>query len=166
MNTSIKKKLIDDIKKIKLENDFLILTEQSCVSISDLDEIKHELGDGVEIKFVKNSLAKIAIENEEFSSFMKKSNFLVYGKSDPIESMCKVIKASKSSDSVNVKAALIQGDVFDKAGISAISKYKTKNALQATLVGAISSSCSGMVRCMSSLQSSIVRILSEKIKKG
>jgi large subunit ribosomal protein L10 len=141
MSKDIKKLMIDDISA-----KFKGIKECVVIDISALDSeatfsFRNDMREAnIEVRGVKNSLARKAFEGEELESVggvLKGACAISYSSEDSVSLAKALVKWAKSNDSLVIKGGLTEGNVLDGAGVLALSKMPSRDQLLSTISGQI-----------------------------
>lgn len=141
MSKDIKKLMIDDISA-----KFKGIKECVVVDISALDSeatfsFRNDMRDAnIQIRGVKNSLAKKALEGEEMEGVgevLKGSCAITYSSEDSVTLAKALVNWAKGNDKLVIKGGFAEGNILDMAGVNALSKMPSRDELLSTIVGQI-----------------------------
>ena len=163
--TKVQQHKTDSVDKLKdrfsISTDF-VFTDYRGLTVSQITDLRGKLRlHQAEYRVVKNRFAKIALEQMN----MPDASELLIGPTAlalPTEESGPVVKAllefSKDAP-LEVKGAIINGRVFDKAQTEAYAKLPTRNELLAILMGTMKAPVQSMVYVMNGVTSKLVRTL-------
>ena len=119
-------------------------------------------------KVVKNTLAKIAVnnafaENEGEASkvvdILQGPSFLICSESDPISPAKSLAKFAKSHEALEIKGGWFEGAFLDVDAVKKLSQMPSKDELYAKLLSVLSAPATKLVRTMQEPASRLVRLL-------
>lgn len=128
-------------KHTKVEEISSTLAESSCVYLTDLSGMSVELltqfrrtcrESGVRVEVVKNTLLQRAARTtqyERLDPYLNGPTALVTTKDDIIAPARVLEKFNKQFKFPQIKAACIDGDVYDEAGVRTLAKLPTREVL-------------------------------------
>ena len=117
-----------------------ILVDFKGCSCEELSEVRGELKNiGAELKIVKNTLAKRAVEELAIQGFAQKLTgpTAVVWAEDPPSAAKVVAKFSKELESFEIKGGFVEKSLVEEADVVALSNLPSKEALQAQLLALI-----------------------------
>ena len=124
----------------------------------------------VDYKVVKNTLARLAAKGtplEKFTEGLSGPNAIILGYDDvvvPAKVLRDVLK--EQGEKMTVKAGVVQGNLVDAKGLSALAEMPGLPELRGMLVGLISSPAARLARLLSTPGSQIARALQAKSEKA
>ncbi|HKM28150.1 MAG TPA: 50S ribosomal protein L10 [Anaerovoracaceae bacterium] len=146
----VKQVVIDEIKN-KLENaQSAVVIDYMGITVAQADAMRKKLRENnVDYTVYKNSLVKRAIEGTEFAGLadvLAGPSAIAISTEDataPARVLNEVIKEYKKME---FKAGVVEGQLFDKAGIEQIASIPGREILIAKFMGSIQSPVSKAVR--------------------
>lgn len=170
------------ISKKKKQETLAILTEKLSkstgwylvdfggIKVVDAIEIRREFKKvGSEFKVAKNTLIKRALSEVGMTSVpddkFNGHTALVFGYSDPT-APSKVIKKYFDKDAkLKLKAAIIEGQVFDGQQLNVIAQLPSRNDLIAGIMGSLNAPASGIVGVLNATMRDLLSVIEEAAKK-
>lgn len=145
-----KQVIIDEIKE-KLDGaQSAVVIDYMGISVAEADAMRKKLREAnVDYTVYKNTLVKRAIEGTEFAGLaesLEGPSAIAISKEDataPARVLNEVIKEFKKME---FKSGVVEGTVFDKAGIQAIADIPSREVLIAKFMGSIQSPVGKAVR--------------------
>jgi large subunit ribosomal protein L10 len=134
------------------------------VNVDNITQFRRELRElSVEYQVVKNTLTRRAITDTSFQSldqFLVGPTGLIFCPDDVSQSAKVVTKfASEDDGALTVKGGVVEGAVFDAAGIKKVATLPSRQELLAQLVSALQSPISGLVGVLQGVISECVYTL-------
>ncbi|MFU8805586.1 MAG: 50S ribosomal protein L10 [Bradymonadaceae bacterium] len=113
----------------------VILASHSGMDVNTINELRSKFrADGVQYRVVKNTLMKLAIRDSDFevlSDLFTGPTTIAYSFEDAI-TPAKIIKEfAKTNKKFEVRAAYLDGQVLDQAGVDKLAEMPTKDELRA-----------------------------------
>ncbi len=166
MPQPVKIEKVDNISASLAEAKSIFMTDFSGLSVEDITRLRREFRKAnVNYIVVKNTLAKISAEktgNGILVPFLNGPTGLALALDDPI-APSRIIydfhKDQKDDKKPKIKAALLEGQLLDEAGIDEIRKIPTREVLLAQVVSGVASPISGFVGGLKSMLSKLVYTL-------
>ncbi|MBN1799076.1 MAG: 50S ribosomal protein L10 [Spirochaetales bacterium] len=155
----------DRVKEIK---DFIsgakdiIFTDYRGMSVPQLTDLRTKLGDEESIfKVIKNSYSKIAFQELELpveEEFLIGPTALTLIKKDA-GPVAKILLNCTKDMTLAVKGGIIDGRIFDKDEITALSKLPGRDELYASLLGSLNAPATNLVLVLNAVATKLVRTL-------
>jgi large subunit ribosomal protein L10 len=147
--------IVDTIRR-NLENaQAVFLVDYSGVDVKKLESIREqvkELGDTFNV--IKNTLVAKATQNTKWSnilSLLEGPNAFAVSYNDPVALAKLLLKAEKDIEKLQLKSAVMYGNVFSHDQIEAISKLPSREVLLAMLLGLINAPARGLVSVLAGI---------------
>ncbi len=119
-----------------------VLVDYKGISVADDTKLRRELREaGVSYSVQKNTLLRFALHNvgyEQFDDVLEGTTAIAISDNDQTAA-ARILGAyaEKSDGKFQLKAGFVEGEVYDAAGVTALSKVPSKDVLLAQLVGAL-----------------------------
>ncbi|MBQ8922563.1 MAG: 50S ribosomal protein L10 [Oscillospiraceae bacterium] len=122
-----------------------VLVDYKGINVEDDTKLRKELREaGVQYSVQKNTLIRLAMHNigyDQFDGVLEGTTAIAISDGDQTAA-ARILgeyaeKAQKAGGSFALKAGFVDGEVYDEAGIKALSKIPSKDVLLAQLVGAL-----------------------------
>lgn len=126
----------------------------------------------IKVTVVQNLLATKAIEGsaiEGLQRLLTGPNAVVYGGDSVVSITREVLRFVKDIETLKVRGAIMDGQVFDADQIDALSKYPTREEAQAQMVQIILSpgkNLAGAILGPGRKVASLIKAIEEKLEKG
>jgi len=124
-------------------SDAVVLTEYRGLTVSQITELRRNLGDDVTYTVVKNTLARRAAQEagaealvDEFSG----PSAIAFVKGDPVEAAKGLRDFSKAHHALVLRSGLLSGRVLDAAEIAKLADLESREVLLSKLAGAMKAS--------------------------
>ena len=119
-----------------------VVVDYKGISVEDDTKLRKELREaGVEYTVVKNTLLGRAIEGTslaDMGSVLEGTTAIATSKDDYVAAARILGKYAKDSEGkFKLKAGFIDGEIYDEAGVVALSKIPSRDTLLAQLVGSL-----------------------------
>ena len=139
---------LDGAKGVVLVDHRGLTVEQDTVLRKSLREA------GVTYKVYKNTLVKRAIEGTEFESLkdlLEGPSAIAISKSEATTPASIICKFAKTAEALEVKAGVVEGNVYDAAGINELSKVPSREELLSKLLGSLQSPITNLARVLNQI---------------
>jgi large subunit ribosomal protein L10 len=148
-----------------------LLAEPRGLSVAEVSELRNKVRalDG-EYKIAKNSLTKRAIADTSsaaLSDQLQGQTALVFGYGDPIAVLKEIVDYIKENEEkLDVRGAVLAGDLYDEAGVRKLSKLGSLNDVRGNLLRVLSAPSTQLVRLFSEPGGQIARVLQARADSG
>ncbi|MBE6847027.1 MAG: 50S ribosomal protein L10 [Oscillospiraceae bacterium] len=119
-----------------------VLVDYKGISVADDTKLRRELREaGVSYSVQKNTLLRFALHNvgyDQFDGVLEGTTAIAISDNDQTAA-ARILGAyaEKSDGKFTLKAGFVDGEVYDAAGVMALSKVPSKDVLLAQLVGSL-----------------------------
>ncbi|RIK11426.1 MAG: 50S ribosomal protein L10 [Acidobacteria bacterium] len=133
--------VVEEIKARFENSGGVILTEYRGLRVGEMQRLRRELRDkGAELKIVKNTLARLAVEGSNYSDiveFFEGPVAIAFYEDDPVPT-AKLLRgfATENPDLV-IKGGLLSGEVIDAEAARKLADLESREVLLAKMAGAM-----------------------------
>ncbi|MBR6408524.1 MAG: 50S ribosomal protein L10 [Clostridia bacterium] len=167
-----KQKFVSELAD-KLKNSVAgVLVTYQGINVADDTKLRRDLREaGVEYSVVKNTLLKRALEQagiEGLEDVLEGTTAIAFSADDHVASariISKFIEDNKALKTYKIKAGFVEGKALDVAGVEALAKLPSKEALVAQVLGTMQAPISGFVRVLSANISGLAIVLNAIAEK-
>ena len=153
---------VDEVKDRFSDIKDFIFTDFRGLSVEQRTELRNKLREkNAEYRVIKNRQAIIAFEQMEYpdvSGFLVGPTALALTK-DESGPVAKVLFDFGKDTSVEVKGALIDGQIFDSGQVEAFSKLPTKDELIAKLMGTMQAPVQHLAGALNEVVAKLIRTI-------
>jgi large subunit ribosomal protein L10 len=138
----------------------IVVAEYRGLSVDAVTKLRKQArGEGVQLRVLKNTLARRAVEGTPFAGLADKFvGPLVYGFSADQVAAAKVLAAfAKSNDKLVIKAGAMPNYVMDAKGVNALATMPSREELLATLMATMNAPIGKFVRTINEVPARFVR---------
>ena len=143
--------IADDIKDAQS----VVLVDYRGLTVAQDTELRKQLREaGVIYKVCKNTMMKRAFEGTEFAGleeYLEGPSALVVSKDDATAPARIICKFAKTAEALDVKAGVVEGNVYDAAGINELSKVPSREELLSKLLGSLQSPITNLARVLNQI---------------
>ena len=143
--------IADDIKDAQS----VVLVDYRGLTVAQDTELRKQLREaGVIYKVCKNTMMKRAFEGTEFAGleeYLEGPSALVVSKDDATAPARIICKFAKTAEALEVKAGVVEGNVYDAAGINELSKVPSRDELLSKLLGSLQSPITNLARVLNQI---------------
>ena len=128
----------------------VVIVDYRGLTVAQDTELRKQLRDaGIIYKVCKNTMMKRAFEGTEFeglAQYLEGPNAMAVSKDDATAPARILCKFAKDADKLEVKAGVVEGKVYDQAGVKALSTIPSREELLSKLLGSIQSPIANFAR--------------------
>ena len=143
--------IADDIKDAQS----VVIVDYRGLTVAQDTELRKQLREaGVIYKVCKNTMMKRAFEGTEFAGleeYLEGPSALVVSKDDATAPARIICKFAKTAEALEVKAGVVEGTVYDAAGITELSKIPSREELLSKLLGSLQSPITNLARVLNQI---------------
>lgn len=142
-----------------------IVTEYKGIDATGLTELRAVLHNaGCELKVVKNTLARKALEDKSASSseigdFLKGQIAVAYMYEDPAAGAKELLKFAKGNKNTVILGGVLDEKKVTLAEVKALAELPSKDELMAKIVGTLVAPHRGLLTVINGVSSSLVRVI-------
>ena len=163
-----KENAVTEIAEKLSDSTGVYLADYKGLDVEEINDLRNQLREAsVEFKVVKNTLARISVNNvgfEELLKYLDGPTAMAFCLADPIIGAKILSEFQKKNNKLDLKACIFDGQVYDQDRIKEIAKLPGKEQILAQTVGTIAGPLRNMVNVIHALLSATVNVL-DQIKK-
>ncbi len=130
----------------------VVLANHQGINVNKINELRSQLRQsGVELKVVKNTLAKRAADQlgiAELHQYLEGPTVLAISVTDPVAPAKSVSEFAKANKALEIKAGLVEGKVISMDGVQALADLPSREVLIAQVVGTMAAPLSGFLNVL------------------
>lgn len=133
----------------------VVLVDYRGLTVAEDTELRKQLREaGIIYKVCKNTMMKRAFEGTEFAALdehLEGPSAIAISKDDataPARILCKFAKDAKA---LELKAGVVEGNVYDAAGLTELSKVPSREELLSKLLGSLQSPITNLARVLNQI---------------
>lgn len=154
--TEQKQVVIDAIAKSLSEASSVVLVDYRGLTVEQDTNLRKQLREaGVHYKVYKNTMMNFAIKDTQFEALGEHlkgpSGCAMSSGEDPIAAARVLANFAKKADKLEIKCGMIEGTLYDAAGVQELSAIPSREELLSKLLGSIQSPITNFARCMKQL---------------
>lgn len=155
MNREQKAAVIDEIAAEITESEAIFAVDYRGITVAQVAELRGKLREAdASFRVVKNTLTERAADKAEAAALkdlLTGPTALTFVRGDVAAAAKAVADAQKTTQLLEFKGGLMNGEAVDAAQITAISKLPSREVLYGQLVGVVASPVTGVVRTLNAL---------------
>ena len=128
----------------------VVLVDYRGLTVEQDTELRKQLREaGIIYKVCKNTMMKRAFEGTEFeglAEYLEGPSAMAVSKDDATAPARILCKFAKEAEKLEVKAGVVEGKVYDEAGVKALSTIPSREELLSKLLGSIQSPIANFAR--------------------
>lgn len=141
MSKAVKNMLVEDLEQRVGETQVFLVIDVSKMDANDANRFRLALREKeIQAVTVRNSLARRALSNrgvDGLDPVLEGPSTLVWGGEDIVSLSKEITKWAKEIDTLEVKGGTLDGESLDAAGVTAISKWPSREELLSIVAGQI-----------------------------
>ena len=149
-NIEVKQPIVDKIAEEIKDAQSVVLVDYRGLTVAQDTELRKQLREaGVIYKVYKNTMMKRAFEGTDFAQldeYLEGPNAIAISKEDATAPARIICDFAKKAEALEVKAGVVEGSVYDAAGIQELSKIPSREVLLSKLLGSLQSPITNFAR--------------------
>lgn len=135
MTRSEKTQIVAKLEEGFKASEAIVVCNYKGLSTKKLEELRNNARENnVKVQIIKNTLARIALENSDKKGLeLKDTNIYLWGE-DQLSVSKVAAKFEENNELFQIKSAIIEGEVSDIAKVRALAKMPSRNELLAMLL--------------------------------
>jgi large subunit ribosomal protein L10 len=154
--------MIEEASALVAQSKAIVVAEYRGLDVESVTKLRKQArGQGVQLRVLKNTLARRALTGTPFAGLSDKLvGPLVYGfGADPV-AVAKVLSSfAKDNDKLAIKAGVMANFVMDEKGVKTLATMPSREELLARLMATMQAPISQFVRTLNEVPSRLVRTL-------
>jgi large subunit ribosomal protein L10 len=161
--------VVEELGQIFESSGVVVVSHYEGLTVAEMQDLRARMREaGGSVRVAKNRLAKIALEGKDVASiadFLTGMTVLSYSE-DPVAAAKVAEDYAKANEKFVILGGAMDGNVLDRAGVTAVSKLPSREELIASIVGCIAAPASNIAGAIGAPASNIASILSTIEEKG
>ena len=151
----LKKPIVDEISANIKDAQSIVLVDYRGLTVEQDTKLRRNLREaGITYKVYKNTMMNFAFKGTDFESlapYLEGPSAIAISTSDATAPARVLSNFAKEADKLEIKAGVVEGVVYDAAGIAQIAKIPSREELLSKLLGSIQSPITNFARVMQQL---------------
>jgi len=150
-----KQAVVNEIKEKLDKSVSIVLVDARGLTVSEDTGLRKQLREaGVDYKVYKNTMINFAVKGTQYeglSPFLEGPTAVVFSYDEATKGASIIKKVSETAKKLEFKAGVVEGIVYDEAGIKAIADIPSKEVLLSKLLGSFKSPISSFARVIQAI---------------
>ena len=162
MNRQQKAAKVDEVSALVAKAHTIVLAEYRGLDVGSVTKLRKQArSEGVQLRVLKNTLARRAVSGTAFAGLSDKMvGPLVYGFSaDPVAAAKVLAAFAKDNDKLVLKGGAMPDFVMDEAGVKSLATMPSREELLARLMATMQAPIGQFVRTLNEVPARFVRTL-------
>lgn len=151
----LKQPVVQSIAEDIKDAQSVVLVDYRGLTVAQDTELRKQLRDaGIIYKVCKNTMIKRAFEGTECSgleAYLEGPSAIAISKDDATAPARILCKFAKTAEKLELKGGIVEGAVYDQAGINEVSKVPSREELLSKLLGSIQSPITNLARVLNQI---------------
>ena len=151
----LKQPIVEEISANIKDAQSVVLVDYLGLSVAEDTQLRKQLREaGVVYKVCKNTMMKRAFEGTDFAQldeYLEGPNAIAISKEDATAPARIICDFAKKAEALEVKAGVVEGSVYDAAGIQELSKIPSREVLLSKLLGSLQSPITNLARVLNQI---------------
>jgi large subunit ribosomal protein L10 len=163
VNREEKKQAVQELKERFQKASIALLADYKGLKANEINQLRRELRkQSAQLKVLKNTLAKIAVEGTELKDL--KDQFqgtvaVITSEADPVGPAKVLVQFAKEFEKPQIKMGALDGKLLSLAEIVALSKLPSREELLAKMLGSMLAPAQNLVNVLSAVPRQLVTVL-------
>ena len=160
-----KKDKVERVKELLESSQMIFTVPASAVTVSQSQKLRRSLPEGTTMSVIKNTIMTRAIDGTDYeaaSSILKGANMWFFIEEDiggTVKAWNAFLKDTGKKETHFVNGGVIEGTLYDGAGVEAIGKLPSKDELYAQIAGSIKAVPTKLARVIKAPGSKLARAI-------
>ncbi len=148
----LKKPVVAEISEAIRDAQSVVLVDYRGLTVEQDTALRKKLRDaGITYKVYKNTMMNFAFKGTDFEGltpYLNGPSAVAISKTDATAPAREVADFAKTADKLEIKGGVVEGSVYDAAGIMEIAKIPGREALVSRLLGSMQSPIANLARVL------------------
>ena len=151
----LKKPIVDEISASIKDAQSIVMVDYRGLTVEQDTRLRRNLREaGITYKVYKNTMMNFAFKGTDFESltpYLEGPSAIAISTTDATAPARVLSNFAKEADKLEIKAGVVEGTMYDAAGIAQIAKIPSRDELLSKLLGSIQSPITNFARVMQQL---------------
>ncbi len=151
----LKQPIVEEISAQIKDAQSVVLVDYRGLTVEQDTELRKQLREaGITYKVYKNTMMNFAFKGTDFEAlapYLEGPSAVAISTTDATAPARALAKFAKGADKLEIKAGVVEGIVYDAAGMADIAKIPSREELLSKLLGSIQSPITNFARVMNQL---------------
>ncbi len=151
----LKQPIVDEISGHLKDANAIVLVDYRGITVEQDTKLRKQLREaGIVYKVYKNTMMNFAFKGtafEELTKYLEGPSAIAIGHEDATAPARIICKFAKTAPKLEVKGGYADGDLYDAAGIQALSEIPSREELLGRLFGSMKSPISNLARVLNQI---------------
>ncbi len=166
-----KEKVVEELRERLGRASIALLVAPRGLTVAQVTKLRRKVRElSGEYKIAKNTLAIRAVGETEFAplkELLQGPTALVFGYGDPVAIVKEMVQySSDNSQQLEVKGAVLDGQLYGQAQVAELARLEGKDQLRAKLLGVLVAPASTLVRLLNEPGASLARVIAARETAG
>ncbi len=165
MDRATKQAQIESLKDKFGRSAALYVADYKGMNVEQVTTMRKTLASlgGVEMRVVKNNLARKALENESYGSLLDDvligTNAIIFSYNDPVVPAKALVKFAEEFEHLKLKTGVLNGQLLSEAQVKAISELPSREQLIAKLMGSLNAPAQNLAGVFAAIPRQVLNVL-------
>jgi large subunit ribosomal protein L10 len=154
----LKKPIVEEIAEHVNGAQGVVLVDYRGLTVEEDTELRKQLREaGIVYKVYKNTMMNFAFKGTEFEAlapYLEGPSAIAISKEDATAPARILSNFAKTAPALELKAGVVEGNLYDTAGIQALAKVPSREELLSKLLGSMQSPISNLARVLNQIAES------------
>ncbi len=154
----LKKPIVEEIAEHVNGAQGVVLVDYRGLTVEQDTELRKQLREaGITYKVYKNTMMNFAFKGTEFEAlapYLEGPSAIAISKEDATAPARILSNFAKTAPALELKAGVVEGNLYDTAGIQALAKVPSREELLSKLLGSMQSPISNLARVLNQIAES------------
>lgn len=151
----LKQPIVEEISGYLKDAQSVVLVDYRGLTVEQDTQLRKAMREaGVVYKVYKNTMMNFAFKGTDFEAlapYLEGPSALAVSTTDATAPARELAKFAKTADKLEIKAGVVEGNVYDAKGMAAISQIPSREELLSRLLGSMQSPITNFARVMKQL---------------
>lgn len=151
----LKKPVVEEISAGIKDAQSVVLVDYRGLTVEQDTQLRKNLREaGVSYKVYKNTMMNFAFKGTEFeglASYLEGPSAMAYSSTDATAPARVLAEFAKKAEKLEIKAGVVEGTVYDAAGMAKIAEIPSREVLLSRLLGSMQSPITNLARVLNQI---------------